>query len=55
MFGLDGRVYELDLSREHAAMLRGRLGRFVAAARTVDGPHSPCPAAGIVGSGPAPE
>lgn len=41
MFGLDGRVYELDLSREHAAMLRGRLGRFVAAARTVDGPTPP--------------
>jgi hypothetical protein len=35
-FGIDGRFYEVDLSGEHAAMLRRRLRPFVEAARRVD-------------------
>jgi hypothetical protein len=32
-FGLDGRSYTIDLNDEHAAELRGLLGRYTAAGR----------------------
>jgi hypothetical protein len=32
-FGLDGRVYEIDLSADNAAALRNSLAAFIAAAR----------------------
>jgi hypothetical protein len=32
-FGLDGKTYEIDLSSDHAATLRGHLSAYVAAAR----------------------
>jgi intergrase/recombinase len=34
-FGLDGRVYEIDLSKKNAAALRKALGEFTASARRV--------------------
>lgn len=34
VFGLDGDVYEIDLSTTHAQQLRGDLRRWVGAART---------------------
>ena len=37
-FGLDGRVYEIDLSDDNAARLRDSLASFIAAARTGGGP-----------------
>ena len=36
-FELDGRVYEIDLSEQNAARLRGLLADFVAAGRRVGG------------------
>ena len=36
-FGLDGRTYEIDLSDDNAARLRGSLASFIAAARTRGG------------------
>ena len=36
-FGLDGTHYEIDLNDEHAEDLRGRLERYVKAARKVTG------------------
>ena len=36
-FGLDGTRYEIDLNHEHAEDLRGRLERYVKAARKVTG------------------
>jgi hypothetical protein len=36
-FGLDGTHYEIDLNSEHAQELRGRLERYVKAARKVTG------------------
>src|SRR6185436_3867499 len=36
-FGLDGRVYEIDLSDGNAAVLRDWLASFIAAARTRGG------------------
>ncbi len=34
-FGLDGRIYEIDLSKKNAAALRKALGEFTASARRV--------------------
>lgn len=34
VFGLDGDVYEIDLSTTHAKQLRGELSRWVQVART---------------------
>ena len=34
-FGLDGRIYEIDLSKKNAAALRKALGEFTASARPV--------------------
>ena len=34
-FGLDGKVYEIDLGRKNAAALRKALGEFIPAARRV--------------------
>ena len=34
-FGLDGRLYEIDLSKKNAAALRKALGEFTASARKV--------------------
>jgi len=34
-FGLDGRVYEIDLSKKNAAALRKTLGEFASSARKV--------------------
>jgi hypothetical protein len=34
-FGLDGRIYEIDLSKKNAAALRKALGEFTASARHV--------------------
>jgi hypothetical protein len=34
-FGLDGRTYEIDLSKKNASALRKALGEFTAAARKV--------------------
>jgi hypothetical protein len=34
-FGLDGRIYEIDLSKKNAAALRKVLGEFTASARRV--------------------
>ena len=34
-FGLDGRVYEIDLSKKNAAALRKALGDYTASARRV--------------------
>ncbi len=34
-FGLDGRIYEIDLSKKNAAALRKALGEFTASARQV--------------------
>ena len=39
-FGLDGRSYEIDLSKEHAAALRENLQDFIGSARVVS-PGSP--------------
>jgi hypothetical protein len=36
-FGLDGTDYELDLSTEHAQLLRDALARYVHAARRLNG------------------
>jgi hypothetical protein len=36
-FGLDGRVYEIDLSDDNAARLRDSLASFIAAARKSGG------------------
>lgn len=36
-FGLDGRLYEIDLNKRNAAALRKALGEFTAAARRVRG------------------
>lgn len=36
-FGLDGKLYEIDLSTEHAIALRENLADYVAAARPVRG------------------
>jgi hypothetical protein len=36
-FGLDGRIYEIDLSDDNAARLRDSLASFVAAARKSGG------------------
>jgi hypothetical protein len=36
-FGLDGRVYEIDLSDDNAAVLRDSLASFIAAARKSGG------------------
>jgi len=36
-FGLDGRVYEIDLSKKNAATLRKVLGEFTSSARRVRG------------------
>jgi hypothetical protein len=36
-FGLDGTHYEIDLNSEHAEDLRGKLERYVKAARKVTG------------------
>lgn len=36
-FGLDGQFFEIDLSRDHAALLRSKLRQFVVAARHVGG------------------
>jgi len=35
MFGLGGQLYELDLTTEHAAILRGIFGPYIGAARKV--------------------
>jgi len=35
MFGLGGQLYELDLTTEHAAVLRGIFGPYIGAARKV--------------------
>ncbi len=44
-FGLDGRVYEIDLSKKNAAALRKALGEFTASARRVRaGRSAPKPA-----------
>jgi hypothetical protein len=40
-FGLDGRGYEIDLSEENSAQLRGVLADFVAVARQNGGPRLP--------------
>jgi hypothetical protein len=53
MFGIDGRFYEIDLSRENAAMLRGRLRRFVAAGRRVDSHVGPARRAAFTPPDPA--
>jgi len=37
-FGLDGVVYEIDLTEAHAADLRDELDAYVAAARRISGP-----------------
>lgn len=37
-FGLDGKVYEIDLNSKNATNLRGALDKFVDAARTPSGP-----------------
>ncbi|WP_147201168.1 Lsr2 dimerization domain-containing protein, partial [Pseudonocardia asaccharolytica] len=37
VFGLDGKGYEIDLSKAHAESLRNVLAEFVAAARRADG------------------
>ena len=34
-FGLDGRIYEIDLSKKNASALRKALGEFTASARKV--------------------
>jgi hypothetical protein len=34
-FGLDGRIYEIDLSKKNAAALRKALGEYTASARRV--------------------
>jgi nucleoid-associated protein Lsr2 len=34
-FGIDGRVYEIDLSKKNAAALRKALGEYTASARRV--------------------
>ena len=34
-FGLDGRIYEIDLSKKNATALRKALGEFTASARRV--------------------
>ncbi len=34
-FGLDGRIYEIDLSKKNAAALRKALGEFTGSARRV--------------------
>jgi hypothetical protein len=34
-FGLDGRIYEIDLSKKNAAALRKALGEFTSSARRV--------------------
>lgn len=34
-FGLDGRIYEIDLSKKNAAALRKALGEFTSSARAV--------------------
>jgi hypothetical protein len=49
-FGLDGRQYDIDLSKQHAKQLRDTLATFVAVARRGTGrrssaPHAPRPAA----------
>ena len=33
VFGLDGRIFEIDLNAEHASQLRDAIAPFVAAAR----------------------
>lgn len=35
MFGLDGTIFEIDLTREHAGELRASLGTYAKAARPV--------------------
>ena len=47
-FGLDGRRYDIDLSKDHAAQLRDTLASFIAAARRAAGgtgrrPSTPAP------------
>ena len=47
-FGLDGRRYDIDLSKDHAAQLRDTLASFIAAARRATGgtgrrPSTPAP------------
>lgn len=49
-FGLDGRVYEIDLSKKNAAALRKVLGEFTGSARRV---RSGKPAAAKAASGPS--
>jgi hypothetical protein len=50
-FGLDGRVYEIDLSEKNAIALRRALERFVASARKSGGRAAAKGSAGYTGSG----
>jgi hypothetical protein len=43
-FGLDGRIYEIDLSKKNATALRKALGEFTASARHVRANKSPAKA-----------
>jgi hypothetical protein len=40
-FGLDGALFDIDLSAKNAAALRKALARFVAVARKAPGPRRP--------------
>jgi hypothetical protein len=40
-FGVDGRDYEIDLSKKHAEELRSSLQPFIAAARRASAPRRP--------------
>jgi hypothetical protein len=44
-FGIDGKVYEIDLSKENADKLRDALAEFVASARCLSGGRGRRPAA----------
>jgi nucleoid-associated protein Lsr2 len=57
-FGLDGRVYEIDLSDDNAARLRDSLASFIAAARKSGGSTTTGSRRAqkmTVGSGPRPQ
>lgn len=38
-FGVDGALYEIDLTAEHAAEFRSSLNAYVGAARRLSGPR----------------
>ena len=39
-FGLDGKIYSIDLNSDHAAELRALLGKYLAAGRKVGTHHA---------------